>query len=142
MEVYFDPDLIIRQRAAYVLGRLGKAHQKMLQPHYPSILMEFNQDVHSSRIRNPLRLFETVDIPLSIEMPLMEHCFDFVQNPRWQDAIRAFAITVLGRLVKTYPELQREFLLILEAQILDSAPSFRSRAEKMIHRLRQDLPPL
>lgn len=137
MEVYFDTDPVIRQRAAYVLGWLGNAHQKALEPYFPRILKEFEEDVHTSRIRNPLRLFETVNIPPRIQMDLMDHCFEFVQNPSRADAERAFAITVLGRLVKDYPELQREFLLILEEHLPDSAPSFRSRAVKMIKRLKK-----
>ena len=139
MEVYFDPDPVIRQRASYVLGWLGTAHQKAMEPYFPRILKEFEEEVHPSRVRNPLRLFETVDIPPRIQMDLMDHCFEFIQNPSRHDAVRAFSITVLARLIKDYPELQREFLLILEEHLPNSAPSFRSRAGKMIKRLKKGL---
>ena len=133
LEVYFCGDPVIGQRAAYVMGWLGKEHQQILQEYYPRMIEELdNKKLHPARARNVLRLFETVDIPADIRMELLDHCFAFLHDPKLPDAIRAFAITVLGRIVEPYPELQQEIGMVLREHMPESRPSFKVRARDFL----------
>lgn len=136
MEVYFNGDPVIGQRGAYVLGWLGKKHQHILAEHYPRMIAEMDKKMHPARKRNVLRLFETVDIPASIQMDLMDKCFEYIQNPQEPGAIRAFAITVLSRLVEPYPELQAEACLILQEHLPEAPAAFRVRTRDFLKKFR------
>lgn len=139
MEVYFNGDPIVGQRGAYVLGWLDKRHQHILAPHYPRMIAEMDQKMHPARTRNLLRLFETVDIPPAIQMELMDKCFEFIQNPQQPGAIRAFAITVLSRLVEPYPELQAEACLVLQEHLPEAPAAFRVRTRDFLKKFRKAL---
>lgn len=132
VEVYFNGDPIVGQRAAYVMGWLGTAHQHILAPHYPRMIAEMDQKLHPARRRNVLRLFETVEIPEAIEMDLMDKCFAFIQNPQEPGAVRAFAITVLSRLVEPYPELQAEAAMVLQEHLSEAPAAFRVRTRDFL----------
>ena len=51
------------------------------------------------------------------------------------NAIKAFAITVLGRLAKKYPEIIPELQVVIEDQLSNQSPAFKGRAEKLFKEL-------
>lgn len=132
MACYFHEDMRIRQQAAQVVGRLGAEHEALLRPYLPRMVAELADPPHPALPRNVLRLLQTHPIPPELEMALMECCFAFLENSQQPAAVRVFAMTVLARLVRPYPELQRELRLILAAHFDQGPAGFRSRARKIL----------
>ena len=59
----------------------------------------------------------------------MEICFKYLESPDEAVAIKAFALTVLGRLAKKYPEIIPEIKLLIEEQLPHQTAAFKSRAK-------------
>lgn len=137
MEVYFGQNPVLRQRAAGVLGRFGRRQASLLEKHLPALIAELDQDVHPALIRNTMRLFQSIDVPASLSMALMEKGFAMIENPQQPVAIRAFSMTVLERLIAPYPELQRELALIVEAHMPEASAAFRVRGRDYLKRMRK-----
>ena len=62
----------------------------------------------------------------------MEICFKYIESPREAVAIKAFSLTVLGRLAKKYPEIVPEIKLIIEEQLPHQSAAFKNRAKRFM----------
>ena len=88
--------------------------------------------IHDSVKRNSLRLLEAIDIPEKYEGDIMEICFQFVEVPDEPVAIKAFSLTILGKLAKKYPEIIPEIKLLIEDQVPYQTAGFKGRAKKLL----------
>ena len=62
----------------------------------------------------------------------MEICFDYMASPKEAVAVKAFSLSVLGRLAKKYPEIIPEITLLIEQQINHQSAAFKSKAKKFM----------
>ena len=53
-------------------------------------------------------------------------------NPKEAVAIKAFSLTILGKLAKKYPEIIPEIKLLIDEQITHQSAAFKSRAKKFL----------
>jgi hypothetical protein len=65
----------------------------------------------------------------------MEICFRYVESPTEAVAIKAFALTILGKLAKKYPEIIAEIKLLIEDQLPHQSAAFKTRAKKLLKQL-------
>jgi hypothetical protein len=83
--------------------------------------------------RNVLRILQTAPLPEDIHGRLMNICFAVLEKPKEQIAIRVFAMTVLARLAKIYPELKVELKAIIDHALTQKpSPGFKNRAGKVL----------
>ena len=59
----------------------------------------------------------------------MEICFKYLESSDEAVAIKAFSLTVLGKLAKKYPEIIPEIKLMIEEQLPHQSAAFKSRAK-------------
>ena len=59
----------------------------------------------------------------------MDICFQYLQSPKEAVAIKAFSLTVLGKLANKYPEIIPEIKLLIEEQLPQQTAAFKSRAK-------------
>jgi len=83
-------------------------------------------------ICNTVRLLQDVTIPKRYHGRVMSACFDFVQAPETPIAVKAFSLSILGKLSTDYPEIRGELQLIIDDQWEHATPAFRSRAKKIL----------
>ncbi len=88
--------------------------------------------LHDSIKRNTVRLLQHIDIPAKQEGLIMEICFKYVEFPSESVAVKAFSLTILGKLAKKYPEIIPELKLIIDGQINHQSAAFISRAKKIL----------
>jgi len=139
ISLFLQDEYRVVQRAARVVSNVAQAHPGMMLPHI-TLLVGKLQDTtaHIAVKRNIYRVMQYLELPESIHADLMNHCFGSLANPREALAVRAFAMSILARLSMYYPEIAGELrLLIEEALQQQPAPSFRSRAAKVLRELRQ-----
>jgi hypothetical protein len=65
----------------------------------------------------------------------MNACFGFIENPTIPIAIKAFSLTTLYNLCKTYPEIKPELKLIIEDRWDTETAAFKSRGKKILANL-------
>jgi hypothetical protein len=120
----------VTQRAAWPLSYCAIAHPELMKCNYQKLLDNLNKPhLHDSIKRNTVRLLQAVDIPTKYDGPVMEICFKYLESPGEAVAIKAFALTVLGRLAKKYPEIIPEIKLLIEEQLPHQTAAFKSRAK-------------
>ncbi|MEP6949220.1 MAG: hypothetical protein ABI863_08105 [Ginsengibacter sp.] len=132
-QLFLHGEYRITQRAAWPLSYCVIAHPHFMVHHYKELLDNLKKsNLHNSIKRNTVRLLQTADIPEKHEGGVMEICFKYLESPGEAVAIKAFSLTVLGRLAKKYPEIVPEIKLIIEEQLPHQTAAFKSRAKNFL----------
>lgn len=136
IELFFEGEYRITQRAAWPLSYCVRAHPGLIRPYFKRLLDNLKRkDIHMAVIRNTVRLLQDVEIPKKYHGQVMSVCFDLVQAPETAIAVKAFSLTILSHLATAYPEIRSELKLLIEEQWEDATPAFRSRAKRVLKQL-------
>ena len=129
LEIFMASDYRLNQRSAWPLSYVCIAHPKLIKPHFGKIIKKLNQKGnHDAVIRNILRLLQEIDIPEKYCVTIFDTCMRYTKNAAIPHALRAFSITLLGKICKTYPELKPEVELVLsELKTFPQPPSLTVR---------------
>jgi hypothetical protein len=133
MVCFWDADNRIAQKAAWCVSWSAKSKKGFSETYISDFI---NQVIIPNNkvaiVRNSLRILELLNIPEDFHGELMNACFSFVENPLTAIAIKAFSLTILFNLSKTYPEIQDELICIIEENWDHETPAFKSRGQKII----------
>ncbi|HET7116559.1 MAG TPA: hypothetical protein VFI29_08720, partial [Hanamia sp.] len=94
------------------------AHPDLMKNNFEKLIKNLQKPgIHDSIKRNTARLLQSVNIPEKYEGVVMDFCFKYVTSPKEAVAIKAFSLTIPGKLAKKYPEIIPEIKLQIEDQI-------------------------
>lgn len=131
MRCFMSPEYRLAQRAAWSVSLAAQQAPKLIVPHIKSLVDVLTREgVHRAVVRNAVRILQQSHIPEVYHGKLMHACFGLVEAPDTPVAIKAFSLTTLYNLSKTYPEIKEELQLIINEKWEEESPAFRSRAEK------------
>ena len=135
MQAFFEGDRRSMQRASWPLSCCVKEHPSLIVPYLGRLigLLE-DQTVHDAVKRNTTRLLAEVDIPKKYHGKVMNACFHFISDVKTAVAIKAFSLTLLDNLSRSYPEITRELNLLISERWPAETAAFRSRAKKILQR--------
>jgi hypothetical protein len=86
--------------------------------------------------RNVMGVLQGTPIPERLHGPVMNYCFDFLQDPEETIAVKSFCMAILGQLAQSYPEIKNEVILVIEDLLEQGASAgIRSRAGKTLKAL-------
>ena len=131
-------DLVTVQRAAMVLGDLGRARPDWLAPYLTDLLFAARHPVHPAVSRNVLRHLSELPpdrVPEKLHGRLLDWTLAVTAAPDQPTACRVFAMQVAANLIAWYPEVAGELRDILQLGLDDAAAGYRSRAEKILRSL-------
>lgn len=136
MQCFLSNEYRLQQRAAWCVGIAVQKNNKLIQPYIHILVQQLNRkDVHDAIHRNILRILQDIDVPESCAGVLMNACFNFVESPRTPIAIKAFALTVLGNLAMSVPEIKSEIKLIIDFNAEHESQAFKARARKVLKKI-------
>lgn len=123
----------------WVLRSCFEKKPTILTPFYTKIVHILNQNgLHPGVYRNLLAILsETTYVFDESETELICNAsFDFLISPKSPIAIKVHAMSVLEKIISQFPELKTELIIILEDQLPFSSAGFKSRAQKLLIRLK------
>ncbi len=89
-------------------------------------------NLHDAIKRNTVRLLQQIEIPEKYEGEVMNICFQYVASPTEAVAIKAFSLTILGKLAKKFPEILPEIKLLIDEQSSHQSAAFKSRSKQLL----------
>ncbi|MBK6935714.1 MAG: hypothetical protein IPH18_01645 [Chitinophagaceae bacterium] len=132
-DIFLNGDSCESQRASWPLSKAVLSHPKFIFPHFSSLLKNLlKPGIHDAIKRNSLRLMEDIEIPEKFHGEGMNICFNYATSMNEKPAIKAFSLTVLQNLMKTYPDIKHELQTIIEDQWDYESPAFKARAKKIL----------
>ena len=134
--LFLHDEYRVTQRAAWPLSKCVELHPGFIKKQFGKLVSNLKRpNLHDAIKRNTIRLLQYVEIPKKYQGEVMNICFAFVEAPKEAVAIKAFSLTVLGQLAKSYPEILPEIKLLIEEQLPQQTAAFKSRAKKLLNGL-------
>jgi len=133
MRLFFIGEYRLTQRSAWPMSYCVIAHPELIKPYYPKLIKLLKTPgVHDAVSRNIVRMLQEVEIPEKYQGEIMTICFDFISNPNTPVAVKAFSLTILEHLAKTYPEIIPELKLIIQERWEQETAAFRQRGKRIL----------
>jgi len=135
MQLFLAEDYRLSQRSSNLISHCVEQHPALINNYLATLIGQLNQPVHNAVKRNVVRLLQFVDIPESLAGEVMNACFDLITLPGEPVANKTFALTVLEKLSRPYPDIRQEMRLVIEDQLPRTSAAFHSRARKILPHL-------
>ena len=131
--LFLNDEYRVVQRAAWPVSYCAIANPGLIKKHFGSLLTNLQKpNLHDAVKRNSIRLLQDVPIPRKYQGDVMTICFNYLVSPTEPVAVKAFSLTVLGKLANNYPEIIPEIKLLIEDQLPQQTAAFKSRAKKLL----------
>lgn len=133
MELVLTGERVIAQRGAWVVGIIGDMHPVLLRPFLKKMIAKMKEPcVHAAVKRNFMRILQEMEIPRNLLGAVTNLCFDLLTSHKETIAVKVFSMTVIANIAQQEPGLEKELHIIVERQLPQAGPGFRSRAKKIL----------
>lgn len=133
MACFFSDEVIVAQRAAFVVGHIGRKEPELFVPRLAEIVDAVEKPVHQAIRRNGVRYFAELDgdlIPAILEQRMVALCGEKVPT-----AIGAFSMQFVAERAELYPEAATKLCSDLRKRMPRASPGFQNRARKVLAKL-------
>ncbi len=118
VDLFLHDEYRVVQRAAWPLSLVAEKYPEMVAPHLEVMVRRMDDPgIPVSVKRNVVRVLQFLEVPEPLHGRVMDVCFRFLEDPQEKVAVRAFSMTVLANLAKTYPDIRQEIVLLIEDQL-------------------------
>lgn len=127
----------ISRRAAWVIDYFTEEQPQFLEEKIEELagnLPEFSSD---GLKRHSMRMLSRSPLPKGQLGILTDISFKWLQSPAESVAVKMYCIVILERVTRNYPELIPELCDIIDFQMDEATPGFKSIARKTLKRLRK-----
>ncbi|MDP4185767.1 MAG: hypothetical protein Q8862_11480 [Bacteroidota bacterium] len=122
-------------RGAWLMDKINDKAPELIAPFIPDIIDLIPTLKNDGLKRHFLKIACQHGLPGNLSGDLLDCCFNWVQSSSEAVAIRCWAMDALIIFADRYPEIKQELIAILEEQLPEATPGFRSRARKTINAL-------
>ena len=138
VDIFLSDDKVMVQRVAQIIGLTAEAKPNLLQPHLAQLVDRLFDDTIDAYKRNTLRTFQYVSITEEIEGKLFDITLTFLKSNDEAIAVRAFSMTVLGRICENHPELSQEICQTIELILEENkSGAIQSRGKRVLKKLKK-----
>lgn len=138
MACFFSDEVIVAQRAAFVVGHIGRKEPELFVPWLAEIVDAVEKPVHQAIRRNGVRYFAELDgdlIPAILEQRMVALCGEYVGDEKVPTAIGAFSMQFVAERAELYPEAATKLCSDLRKRMPRASPGFQNRARKVLAKL-------
>ncbi len=137
MACFFSDEVVVAQRAAQVVGDIGRAAPESLAPWWSDMVDASSNPVHQSIRRNVTRYFSELELklPKKLESKLVDNCIKFVADPNEGVAIAAFSMSFVADRAAQYPQHAQRLQRVLVRLLPGRPPGFQNRGRKVLKQL-------
>lgn len=135
MDIFFEGEYRMSQRAAWPVSNCIKDHPELISPYLNKCIdLLTRKDAHVAVRRNVVRLLQYVEIPKALAGKVYSHCIDLIDDIGEPVAVRAFAITVATKIAKSEAALVNELQLVVKKHLPHTTIAFRKRSREILSR--------
>jgi len=136
MRLFLKGDYRVTQRAAWIVSGCAEHHPDLIRPWLGKMIKRMQQPgVHDAVRRNVVGVLRFVDIPAALLGTVATVCFEFLADQDQPIAVRAFSMTVLGKIALREPGLKPELRLLIEQSLPYGSAGFRSCARNVLKQI-------
>ncbi len=133
LHLFLQDEYRVTQRAGWPLSYCVSTHPEWIKKRMGELIKNLHKPgIHAAVKRNTIRILQEIEIPKKYHGEVMNICFQYLESPIEPVAIKAFSLTVLGKLALTYPDILPEIKLLIEEQLPNQTAAFTSRAKQVL----------
>jgi len=136
MELFFSATYRVTQRAAWPVGICAEKHPHLIRPYLGQMIDNLSGGVHDAVKRNTVRALQNIKIPDELLGEAANNCFALLESNKEPIAIKVFSMTVLANICEKEPDLGQELKLVIENQLPYGSAGFKSRAKKVLSKIK------
>lgn len=125
------------RRAAWAIDLLNENLAYLNEKHLETIISMLPLYKHEGYKRHSLRILERNIIPETHKGEVVSICFNWLESPSSAVSVKMFCLKILERIAKEEPIISRELIDIIELQLNDATPGFKSIGLKTIRSLQK-----
>lgn len=125
------------RRAAWAIDILNEDFIFLEASHLEILIHLLPTFKHDGFKRHSLRILERNLIPQECIGELMSICFDWLEASDSPVAVKMYCLKILSGIAEKEPAICRELMDIIEIQMIDSTPGFKSIGTKIIRKLQK-----
>ena len=137
MELSLRDEYPLSMRAARAMALCIEKHPILILPHLQSMIDALDSISIEGVKRSFLKIFAEMPVDLNEDMLgiLTDLSFNWLGNPKESIAIRYYAIDILVKVVKLYPEIRNEFTESLNSLVDNDSTALLAKRRKVINYL-------
>lgn len=128
-------DKKVTMRFSWLLSDIGILNAQSLKVVLPQLFAVRDKVNYADFQYSFAKYWNYVGVPEENKGEVIDLLFRWVEDPTVSVHIKTNAVTVLSRLVKEYPDLKNELVIVLEYQLDKNLVSFKSLAQKLLTEL-------
>ncbi|MCB9012634.1 MAG: hypothetical protein H6539_01200 [Bacteroidales bacterium] len=118
-------------RAAWVVEGITQKHPELITPYIPELISELRNFSHPGTRRSLLKIFARTEIDKDLQGFLIDICFEWISAEDKTVAEKVHCMQIIANHIKYYPDLEREFMEILEEQAPRNSVAYISRVRQI-----------
>lgn len=135
IELMRQDEVKLKERSAWVMSYCVEAFPFLIHPFWDQLFDIIEHTNNPGVLRNSVRAWQFCEIPEDFEGRVVDYCITAIGNPQAPIAQRAYAITVIERLIPKYPEIAQEVQAILLDLMEYSSAAIKSRGKQFLKQL-------
>lgn len=141
MTCFFCDEVNVAQRAAQVVGNLGRNHPVMLEPWWEEMVTAAEEPVHDAIRRNVARYFSELELelPETLESRMVDSFTTWICEDKTPVAVAAFAMQFVADRCLRYPEHAQQVRQMIERKMDSASAGFQSRGKKILRQIEKAL---
>lgn len=133
MEIFFEGEYRMTQRASWPMNYCAERHPELVYPYLDKLLMLLaDKGVHNAVRRNIARLLQFIEIPEKNRGEVYALCVEVIDDTTEAVAVRAHAMTIAANIADLEPDLYDELRLVVKKHIPHATAGFRARARRIL----------
>lgn len=138
MELFLNGEYKVTQRAAWVVSYASIAYPHLIKPYMRKLIDKLKEPkIHDAVKRNIVKIWESIDIPEEVSGEVYDICFGYLRSIDEPIAVKAFSITIVGKIAKQYPELKQELKPTIEDMMPFGTAAIVVRGKKLLKELQK-----
>lgn len=137
MACFLSDEVKVAQRAAQVVGDLGRRDPELLEPWWNEMLEAGQKPVHDSIRRNVARYFSELELalPKKIETSLIKLFTAWMLEPNTPVAIQVFAMQFVADRAERFTTEAKQIRAAIQSRIKTASPGLLSRGKRILKQL-------
>jgi hypothetical protein len=137
VSILIGNNTLLSGRASWPAEIISSLYPHLFKPYCRLLIESLNNKMHDATKRQILKIINRLKIPKTLQGKLISICYEWMLSSNEPYAVRVNAMSLLYTLSISYPELSDELVLTIELLIGTIAPSFDSRAKKILNQIKK-----
>lgn len=125
----------VSRRSAWVVDCFTEYHPEYIENRIEELSVHLPDFKSDGLKRHSMRMLSRSKLPVENLGVLVDISFRWLQSPAESVAVKMYCVTILDRVTLIYPEFKSELRDIIEIQLNEATPGFKSIARKVLKRL-------